>query len=97
MATKIEWNKKALEKLHEIVHYFKENSPSSENKFIEKVYKRIDQIGKFPEMGMPSKKKKTVRSVKIDKHNRMYYRTKGKTIIIVYFFNASQSPSKNPY
>jgi len=97
MAAKIEWNKKALEKLHNLIFNFKEHRPSYPDKFIKKIYEKLGQIEQFPEIGMPSKKKKTVRSVKIDARHRMYYRTKGKTIIVVYFFDSKQHPDKNPY
>ena len=41
MAAKIEWNKKALEKLHNLIFNIKEHRPSYPDKFIKKIYEKL--------------------------------------------------------
>jgi hypothetical protein len=48
-------------------------------------------------MGMPSAIKSDYRKLIISRHNKLYYRIKGKTIYIVDWVESKQDPQKNQY
>lgn len=98
MAKRIVWNKRALEKLDEIVDYLEENfSEKTASDFVKKVFDRLDVLSRYPEIGRKSKKKKNIKFHKIDKHKDLYYRIDGKNLIVVYIFDTRQNPEKNLY
>lgn len=98
MVKRIVWNKRALEKLDEIVDYLEENfSEKTASNFVEKVFDRLDILSRYPEIGRKSKKKKNIKFHKIDKHRDLYYRIDGKNLIVVYIFDTRQNPEKNLY
>ena len=98
MVKKVRWNKSATSSLSQIAEYL-ERKASEETaiRFVNLVYDKIDMLKKYPEMGRPAAKTKTVRFVKIDKYRRIYYRKNGTTLHIVWFFDTRQDPTKNPY
>lgn len=98
MAKRIVWNKRALEKLDEIVDYLEENfSEKTASNFVKKVFDRLDILSRYPEIGRTSKKKENIKFYKIDKHRNLYYRIDGKNLIVVYIFDTKQNPEKNLY
>lgn len=98
MARQIIWTKQALGKLHEIILFLQnEVSLQAAINFNKKISEKLDLLKKYPEAGRPSKKKKTARFVLIGKHHRMFYRKQGQKIIISYFFDTRQHPSKSSF
>ena len=98
MVEKIIWNKRASNKLTKIIDFLNEvASEKVVRQFVENVDEKISLIKKFPEIGRPSSKNKTIRFFRIDKHKLLYYRKKGNTIIIINIFDTRQNPNKNPY
>ena len=98
MVKKVRWNKSATSSLSQIAEYLAhEVSEETAIRFVNLVYDKIDILKKYPEMGRPATKTKTVRFVKVDKNRRMYYRKNGNTLHIVWFFDTRQDPAKNPY
>jgi plasmid stabilization system protein ParE len=75
----------------------KEWSDTSAKSFREKLSLSIEQIMKYPTAGKKSVKNKDVRSILVTKHNKLYYRISGKTIILLELFETKQNPKKNNY
>jgi len=65
--------------------------------FLNEIDRRIDTLTEQPLMGVASNDAKTVRSILITKHNRLYYRVKVNTIEIVNIYDTRMNPRKNPY
>ena len=98
MVKRIDWSNTALKKINEIIAYMKQNaSDKAARDFVDAVYKQLESLKKYPQKGRPSPKAKTIREVRIDKHRKMYYRTKGSTIHISTFFDTRQNPKKSPF
>jgi len=98
MAIKIEWTEPVLQDLKTIVDYIeKEWSEALADKFIELVKERIQTLSKHPYMGMASSKYKFVRSIKLSKHNKLYYRIENDTLVLLSIFDTRQHPGKNSY
>jgi plasmid stabilization system protein ParE len=98
MVKKVRWNKLATSGLSQIAEYLEaEASYEQATKFVNLVYDKIDVLKKYPEMGRPAPKTKTIRFIKIDKNRGMYFRKNGTTLHIVWFFDTRQDPSKNLY
>ena len=98
MVKKVKWNKLATSSLSQIAEYLEsEISYDSATRFVNLAYDKIDILKKYPDMGRPAPKTKTIRFIKVDKNRRMYFRRNGTTLHIVWFFDTRQDPSKNIY
>ena len=62
--------------------------------FLVKVDKRLQQLSRQPFAGIPSQKVKEVRSVFITKHNRVYYKVKGRKVIVLNMYDTRMNPKK---
>lgn len=65
--------------------------------FHETLIKTILTIADQPGIGSLSSKKKDVRKILITYHNRLYYRVKNKTIILLILFDTRRHPKRNRY
>ena len=98
MAFKIEWTEPALKNFKTIAAYIeKEWSKARADKFVEFAKERIQTLSKYPQMGMASRKRKSVRSIKLSKHTRLYYRVERKKLVLLSIFDTRQNPDKNFY
>lgn len=98
MVTQIIWNKRAKKVFSEIIDYLEEEfSDKTAANFVKKVFTKLEILRKYPEMGRKSKKRKTVRQIKVDKYRKMFYRLHGRKLYVCYFFDTRQDPDKNPY
>ena len=98
MAYQIIYKKRFVQKLFKLLDYL--NSEWSEgvaDKFIDELQKRLSTLSKQPYIGAPSTVVKSVRSILITKHNRIYYRIKGNLIEIVNMYDMRINPKKNRY
>ena len=66
-------------------------------KFEAKLLQVIDKIINRPTIGRVSIKNKTIRSVLVTKHNRLYYSIDGDTITLLELFETKQHPRKNKF
>ncbi|MFN0036875.1 MAG: type II toxin-antitoxin system RelE/ParE family toxin [Saprospiraceae bacterium] len=74
-----EWRPKAFQELEETAqHLATEFSLQASENFLKRIADTIEKICKHPTIGMPSRKFKTIRSYKVDKYRRLYYRAIGK-------------------
>ncbi len=98
MVKTVKWNKTALRKLRETVHYLQtEVSDKAANNFVDAVYHKIDLLHKQPLIGRRELSMQTVRFLNVDKYRQMFYRVTGSTLHIVNFFDMRQNPKKRPY
>ena len=97
MAYKIIYKKRFVNKLLKLLDYLKTDwGENVANTFISKLQKRIQTLSKQPYIGVPSLVIKTVRSILITKHNRLFYRIKDDTIEVINMYDTRSNPKKNP-
>lgn len=98
MEVKIEWTEPALQDLKTIVDYIEsEWSQAIADKFVDELLERVKTLSVQPYMGMVSGKMPTVRSIKVSKHNRLYYRVENESLVLLNIFDLRQHPDKNIY
>lgn len=98
MARQIVWNRRASEAFDNIVNFLEKNISEKEAaKFVIRVDNLLEKLSQYPEIGRKTKHKKTIRHYRIDKNRKLYYRKKGKKIIIVLIFDERRNPDSNPY
>jgi plasmid stabilization system protein ParE len=72
-------------------------SADSALKFQSKLLSIVVKISNRPGIGRVSLKDKTVRSVLVTKHNRLYYSISGNSIILLELFETKQNPRRNKF
>ena len=93
MDLEIKWTKRATNSFHETVGYIEnEWSLRSAQKFILKVNKFLNTLKTQPEIGRFEQEGKGIRGFVISRHNTVFYRIKGETIIILRLFDNRQNP-----
>jgi len=98
MAYKIILRKRFIVRSEQVANWIeKEWSKASADKFVSILYKKIESLRQTPFAGIVSSKKPDYRKLIISKHNKIYYRVKGKTIYIVSLIESRQDPKKNKY
>jgi len=98
MAKRVVWTITASRQLYAMALYLEEEaSLQSAKRLVQKVMDKVETLRYYPEIGRPSKRKKTVRGINIDKHRKLYYRLHGRQLIIVFLFDSRQHPDRNPY
>jgi len=98
MAYKIIYKKRFLNNLIKLLDYLKaEWNEDVANTFINKLQKRLQTLSRQPHIGAPSSVIKTVRSILITKHNRLFYRIKEDTIEVINMYDTRSNPKKNPF
>jgi plasmid stabilization system protein ParE len=98
MAYRIKINKRFQIETQRVYQYLAEEwSFKVADDFIENLYGTIHQLSEVPFSGSPASKYKNVRKIIISKHNKVYYRVKGKTITVLSLFESKQDPQKNKY
>ena len=98
MAYKIIVKKRFTNKVQKILAYLeKEWSKKVAGEFLLKIDRRLDLISKQPFAGAVSLKIKEVRGLLITRHNKLFYKVKGNTVIILNMYDTRMNPKKNPY
>ncbi len=98
MAFEVTWTTHAIEDYKKVITYLKDEwSVDITLGFIDKVQQRLDRLSVFPFSGIISKKDKSIRSIVLIKHNRLYYRIKDDKIEVLNIFDTRQNPEKNIY
>jgi plasmid stabilization system protein ParE len=67
------------------------------DKFVDELLVKIKTLSIQPSMGMASRNVPAVRSIKISKHNRLYYRIENDKLVLLNIFDTRQHPDKNLY
>ncbi len=67
------------------------------DKFVNGIFEKARSLSHFPEKGMRSKRFPEVRSIKVSKYNRLYYKVEANEVLVLYLFDQRQDPQKDPY
>ena len=95
MVLKVVWTKRAIGKLDNIISYLqKEWGENVTVAFIRRTYYVLDLLSQQPELGTIEHKKKNIRGFLLTKHNRLFYRTTEKEIIVLNLFDTRSSQKK---
>jgi len=98
MAYKIIVKKRFTNKVQKVLAYLeKEWSKKVAGEFLLKIDRRTELLSKQPFVGAASSRIKDVRGLLITRHNKMYYKVKGKIVIILNMYDTRMNPRKNPY
>ncbi len=98
MAFEVIWTTLAEEDFQKVIGYLQTKwSEDIASAFVNKVQRRIERLSTFPFSGLGSKKDKSIRSIVLTKHNRLYYRIKNEKIEVLNIFDTRQNPEKNSY
>ena len=97
MAKTIVWKRKANQQILEIEAYLLENfSAQTVDKFLDKLYQKLEMLERFPESGQRTRLA-TIRRLRINRLISLFYRIQGNYIVIHFVWNNRQDPEKNPY
>ncbi len=98
MAYQIIIKRRFTNKLIKLLAYLeKEWSHKVAANFLQKIDLRIQQLSKQPFTGISSERIEGVRSVFITRHNRLYYKVKGKKVIVLNMYDTRMNPKKKKY
>jgi plasmid stabilization system protein ParE len=98
MAHQIILKKRFTNKLVKLLEYLEKNwSHQVAATFLKKIDHRIHQLSGQPLTGVSSSVIREVRSVFITRHNRLYYKVKGKKVIVLNMYDTRMNPKKKKY
>lgn len=98
MAYEVIWTLHAQEDYRQIIFYLKKEwSETVALNFIKTTEERIERIAFFPLLGIASKKDKSIRSIVLTKHNKLYYQFIQSNVYILSLFDTRQNPDKNKF
>jgi plasmid stabilization system protein ParE len=98
MAYRLKINKRFVANTQSVYRYLAEEwSFTIADQFVEQVYVSVRKLAEMPFAGSPTSGNKNVRSISVTRHNKIYYRIKGKTITILTLFQSKMNPAKNKY
>jgi plasmid stabilization system protein ParE len=98
MAYEIILKKRFTNKLLKVLAYLEKNwSQQVAANFLKKIDHRLQQLSGQPFTGAASEKIKDVRGVLITRHNRLYYKVKGKKVIVLNMYDTRMNPKKKKY
>lgn len=93
MALDVIWSKRAAKKFQSIVDYLQiEWGDTVTSAFIRKTNDLLDILKEFPEVGSIEIPDREVRGFLVTKQVRLFYRIKGKQILLLNFFDTRQRP-----
>lgn len=93
MALKIFWNKRAINNFDNILFYLEQKfSLNTAKSFAKKVYKIIDHLSEFPEIGTIENAENQIRGFVIVKQVTIFYKVFGEQITILSLFDNRQNP-----
>ncbi|MCF8246475.1 MAG: type II toxin-antitoxin system RelE/ParE family toxin [Saprospiraceae bacterium] len=97
MAKTVVWKRIANQQILEIEAYLLENfSAQAVDKFLGKLYQKLEMLERFPESGQRTRLT-TIRRLRINRLISLFYRIQGDYIVIHFVWNNRQDPAKNPY
>jgi plasmid stabilization system protein ParE len=98
MVKQVTWANEANDTFENMTAYLQDEfSLSTATKLADAIYAKIDQLILYPEIGQPSPKDHSIRTIKVHKNIIMFYHYDGFEILIIDFFNTRQDPRKRKY
>lgn len=96
MAKTVVWKPRANQQILEIEAYlFEKFSQREVDRFLEKLYQKVEFLEKFPEGGQRTRLK-TIRRFRINRYTSLFYRIQGDFIVIHFVWDNRQDPQRNP-
>lgn len=88
---KIFWSPLAVERLENIFEYISKDNSSAANKMIERIFKKVETISKFPDRGrkVPEVNREEIREI-FESEYRIIYRVEPKRIFVLSIRNFKQ-------
>lgn len=88
---KIFWSPLAVERLENIFEFISEDNSSAANKLIERIFKKVETISKFPDRGrkVPEVNREEIREI-FESEYRIIYRVEPKRIFVLSIRNFKQ-------
>ncbi len=91
----IEWSKRADKSFDRIIEFLQTGwGEQVVRAFVKKTYDFLDILAEFPEIGSIQVKDREIRGFTLVKQVIVFYKIKGKSIIIIDFFDTRQDPKK---
>lgn len=98
MAYSVVYKKSFYNKLSKLLFYLeKEWSKQVADDFLVKLDKRISVLKEQPFIGSPSQKVKDVRGILITRHNKLFYKVSGNSIVVLSMYDTRMNPKRNRY
>lgn len=98
MAYEIILKKRFTNKLVKVLAYLEQEwSQKVASNFLKKIDNRLLQLSGQPFTGVSSEKINGVRAVLITRHNRLYYKVKGKKVIVLNMYDTRMNPKRKKY
>ena len=95
MALEIEWSKRADNSFDRIIDFLQvEWGDQVVKTFVKKTYDFLEILAEFPEIGSIQVKERGIRGFALIKQVIVFYKIKGKSIILIDFFDTRQDPKK---
>lgn len=88
---KIFWSPLAVERLENIFEFISKDNSSAANKLIERIFKKVETISKFPDRGrkVPEANREEIREI-FESEYRIIYRVEPKRIFVLSIRNFKQ-------
>ena len=88
---RLEWSRQARTDIRQLRAYISQDSPFYARQFIERLFKRIDNLPEFPRMGraVPEAEREDIREIFYQGY-RIIYRTASDHLLIVTVLHGSQ-------
>ncbi len=84
MALTIRWTERASRQFDDIKAWIGETQGDDRlSGFVKQVFKIVDLLSEFPEMGMLEEKQKGIRGFLVSRHHRLFYRLLSNELIII--------------
>ena len=97
MALVVKWTKRAERNFHQTVQYIEsEWGARVAQKFVQRVNLFLKTLKDLPQIGKIEVKEKGIRAFVLSRHNTVFYRIKGKQIILLAIFDNRANPDKKP-
>lgn len=98
MALDIKWSKRADNSFDRIIDFLQaEWGDQVVKTFVKKTYDFLEILAEFPEIGSMQVKERGIRGFALIKQVIVFYKIKGKSIILIDFFDTRQDPKKKKY
>lgn len=98
MAYQITWSPRADAAMYRTTVYLAENWPESVvDEFVDKVFKAVDLLQNFPEIGQKAAHNNAIRSYLIKPYTRLVYRIKANKVVILRLVDTRQQPGRQNF
>ncbi|MFN5418346.1 MAG: type II toxin-antitoxin system RelE/ParE family toxin [Flavobacteriia bacterium] len=95
MALRIKWNKKAEQSFDRILVYLQDEFGfNTASKFAHNVFKTLDLVAEFPEIGSTIREHKQIKGLVLVKQVSLFYRFDEKQLIVLNLFDNRKKPKE---